>query len=100
MTQAERSHRGGAPLSADVSVDVTNWRCCACGRQLNQSWGKQAPVAGAFMMCFVCTAVQVLGDDLTPRALTAEEAAYVSRNPDFDEARRAILSIPAHLREA
>jgi hypothetical protein len=92
MTDGNRTDQGHARLS--------DWRCCECGRQLNQSWGGQAPVAGAFVICFVCTAVQVLDDDLRPRALTAKEAAYVSQTPDFEEARQAILSVPAHLREA
>jgi len=71
--------------------------CCECGAEVNRTTATQIgqkPEPGDFTLCFVCTSLNVLADDLSIRAPTDEEFVRAASDKDVQEARRFLQSIP------
>ena len=87
-------------INMDVETEMPSSQCCECGHSMDRVSGPISPVPGDLTLCIRCGSLNALGVDMRLRAPTQDEMLTVAADPDFQRARRAILTITGNPRRA
>lgn len=85
-------------LNIDVETEMPPSQCCECGYKVNGASGPCKPEPGDLTLCIQCACLNVFNTDLSLRKPTDEEIFAAAVNPDLQQLRKMIESIPKRVK--